>query len=418
MHRKNLRMNNFSIDQIPHYSGNQLIYACGDILDTASLATKLSSSPKVPDDGDMLPFHLRVHLIQSLRDLHIPSRQGIAVAASLDLMLRQGYAYKKPGTQGFYDAFTKSSPFQAKMIASAVIGPSGVGKTLSIERPLAQYSQVVDHEKMPGFISGFKQLLWLKVDAPNSGKLVDFLSNLMEATDMALGTNYFSATLKKDKKVPADMEKEWAGVARKHMLGILVIEEIQNLFKILPIKERLKKQQSSTKQQNTIKDDNTLKFLITATNSWKLPIMVSGTNDAMAIFQTRASTTGRFITHGYHSMVTPNGADDKDFKDVIFPTLCKYQWVKKKLPNTDEFRHLIYDLTAAIPRVYINLWIAAHSIAFENNRDELIFDDFKNGLVKYMEPMIPAIDAMKSDDPLKLSKYEDLFPRDAEFWVV
>lgn len=411
-------MHNLSTDEIPLYAGNQFIQACGEILDIPSLASKLSSRPNVPNDADMLPFHLRRHLVQSLRELHIPSRQGIAVASSLDLMLRQGYAYKKPGTPGFYEALYKSNPFQAKLIASAVIGPSGAGKTLAIERTLSIYHQVVDHEKMTGFISGFKQLLWLKIDAPDSGRLEDLLANLMEATDMALQTDYFSSTLKKDRRVTDNMKKEWAGIARKHMLGLLVIEEIQNLFKIPTLKERLKKQTVKSKHPMRIIDDNTLKFLITATNTWKLPLLVSGTNDAMAIFQNRASTTSRFITHGFHSIQTPKSSEDIDFRESIFPTLCKYQWVKKKLPNSDEFRRLVYDLTAGIPRIYINLWITAHIIAFDENRDELCFDDFKNALYKYMEPLIPAIDAMKSDDPNKLSKYEDLMPRDAGFWVV
>ena len=408
-------MNNNSIENIPLYAGNELIKACGDIYDPKALAGKLSFIPQPPIDDDLLPFHTRRHLVQSLRDLHIPSRKGIQVAETIDLMLRQGYAYKKPGTQGFFEAFTKSDPFDAKMIASAVIGPSGVGKTIAIERSLRLYPQVVDHEKMTGFVSGFKQLVWLKVNAPKSGKLTDLLFNIMEATDMAMQSNYFEHTLLKDKKDPLRMEAEWSGIARKHMLGLLVIEEVQNLFKIPTIKERLR---SKNTHLLRIIDDQALKFLISATNTWKLPLLVSGTNDASALFQSRASTTGRFITQGYHNLTLPISADDDDFRLTVFPTLCKYQWVKKKLPVSDEFRLLIYDLTAGIPRVYINLWIIAHMIAFDQNRDELRFEDFINGLNTFMKPMIPAIDALKSDDPAKLSKYEDLMPVDPEFWLV
>lgn len=408
----------YSVDLIDAYRGNPLIAACGDILDEKELALRISRYPNVPQNMNDIPFELRRHMTPSLRQLHIASPEGLRIAHTIDVTLRQGYAARKPGTSSFFEAFYRNPPINSQQSAAAVVGISGSGKTAAIEAPLSLYPVYVDHEKMPGYVSGFRQLIWIKIDAPETGKLVDLASNLMVATDIALNSEYFKHALKKDHKSGPDMFREWLGIAQKHALGLVVIEEIQNLFKLTPLKERRKhKNVDKDKFELRIVEDQTLKLLLTITNTWRIPIMIAGTHDGLAAFKMRFSTSQRLSADGYHEIHPPLNADDKVFSKTIFPTLAKYQWVSNKLPCSDSFRHLVFDLSLGIPRIYINLWISAHRVCFDRKEDALTLEHFKDAFDKYMQPLIPALDALRSNDPYRIARYEDLYPRGEDFWA-
>jgi hypothetical protein len=97
--------------------------------------------------------------------------------------------------------------------------------------------------------------------------------------------------------------------------------------------------------------------------------------------------------------------------------LVKYQFVKKPILPTLEFAELIIELSGGIQRLIIALWIAAHRVAFERKEDDLRFEDFKRAANTYLAPVGPAVAALRSKDPLRMAKYEDLIPRDDGYWA-
>ena len=66
--------------------------------------------------------------------------------------------------------------------------------------------------------------------------------------------------------------------------------------------------------------------------------------------------------------------------------------------------------------VIIALWIAAQRVALERNKGNLVIDDFKKAAATFLAPVAPAVAAFRSKDPVRMSKYEDLMPRDGAFW--
>lgn len=402
--------NNF----IPAYANNPLISACGPILDSREIGKALTHLPEYPGENVNLPFSIRKHMVPSIRDLFIPTPVCISLAETIDVMLRQGYSKRRPGTSDYWNTFYTKNNTQIPPCAATLVGISGAGKTVSIEKILNLYPQSYVHQSFPGYVGKFSQLIWLKVDAPESGKLGDFAYNLMLATNLALGTNYFEASLKKEKRPPS-MFDEWLGIAKKHALGILVIDEIQNFFKLAPKMERLRNK-TEDKLELRIVDDQTLKSILTLTNTLRMPLLASGTPDGLAVFRSRLSTAQRLTTGGHHQLVLPTKADDKHFSSTIFPIITQYQWVKNKVQKSDELRDLIFDLTACIPRVYTNLWVASHKVAFEKGEDNLSKEIIIEAMHSYLKPVIPAIEALKSNNPISLKKYEDLLPRDHHVW--
>ena len=163
-------------------------------------------------------------------------------------------------------------------------------------------------------------------------------------------------------------------------------------------------------------EDKTLKWILTLMNTWHIPIILSGTPDGIGAITRRLSNTERFVTSGYHLFQNFQSASDPQFSEMFLKELGKYQYVSKKLKVDVELAELIIELTGGIQRLIIALWIAAHRVALERNKGDLLLDDFKKAAGTYLAPVGPAVSALRSNDPNRMSKYEDLFPRDSAFW--
>lgn len=408
---------------IPQYRNNLLISACGPILNNEELLKRLSYNPEVPSNLENMPVEIRKHQMMSTRLLHIPSKTGIEVAQSIDLMLRQGYVNRNPKEPTTWNALYNDLSFKLapKMppLASYICGISGSGKSMGVERPLQFIPQVVTHQNFPHMQSSFTQLIWIKVDAPSSGKTSDFALSLMRETDRLLNSTHFSKYYdgSNQNKVGAQLLDLWLAKAKMHFLGLLVIDEVSNFFKIESLKVRMQKSATPEKLPLRIVDDETIKFCLNLNNTSSIPLIAIGTPDGMQAFATRLSTAERLITGGYHEFLNAKSSKDSYFEKYMMNTLFKYQWFPEKLENTDELIDLVYRLSAGVPRIYIALWYLAHRSAFDRGAKSLAAEDFLHASNTYMAPLRPAINALISNKPNMLSVYEDLLPRDDAFWA-
>lgn len=413
----------FDPQLVSEYKGNPLIMACGPILDKDELVNRLSYSPEIPLDVNNTPVEIRRHQMMSTRLLHIPCQAGIAVAQSIDLILRQGYINRNPKETATWEALYSNLDFklapEVPPLAAYISGISGTGKSRSVQRALQFYPQVYVHKNFPHMQSAFTQLIWIKVDAPRNGKASDLAFALMRETDRLLNSTHFYKYYNAQNKNSdgAYLLDIWLAKVKMHFLGLLVIDEISNLFKIEALKKRMQKNLSSHKFPLRIVDDETLKFCLNFNNTSNIPLMAIGTPDGMHAFATRLSTAERLVTGGYHEFLNSKSDSDFYFEKYMMKTLFNYQWFSKKLQISMELRKLIHQLSAGVPRIYIALWYLAHRCAFDRGADFLTEGDFVRASNTYMAPLRPAIRALLSNNPDMLSIYEDLLPRDDLFWA-
>lgn len=413
----------FDPQLIPQYKNNILISACGPVLNTEELINRLSYSPEIPSQVDCIPSEILKHQMMSIRLLHIPSKPGIEVAQSIDLMLRQGYVNRNPKDVSTWSALYNDPNFkpppEMPPLASYISGISGTGKSRAVQRALQFYPQVVTHQNFPNMKSPFTQLVWIKVDAPSSGKSSDLAYVLMRETDRLLNSTHFSKYYMEPTKYTngARLLDIWLAKAKSHLLGLLVIDEISNFFKIETLKKRMQKTASENKLLLRIADDETIKFCLNLNNTSNIPFIGIGTPDGMQAFATRLSTAERLVSGGYHEFLNDKSATDTYFEKYMMKNLFQYQWFPENLENTGELRELIYQLSAGIPRIYIALWYLAHRSAFDRGAKCLMKADFIHASNQYMAPLKPAINALISNKPNMLSVYEDLLPRDDVFWA-
>ncbi|MBK9236727.1 MAG: AAA family ATPase [Rhodoferax sp.] len=404
------------------YHGNILTAGLGPLRSRLEVMQQLMERPKVPKSLAGIAPHVALHHLMSVRDFHIPSIEECRLHETIDLMMRQNYRYLDPVSAQTWSTISgepsRPKRRQAPGYGAAVEGISGTGKTEAIRRCLESYPyQVVHHEAFPRLQGGHRQVVWLSVEVPASGRSVDLAVALMRAWDKATGGSRFATSIQKERRDGMKMLDEWQQVASAHFLGILHLDEIQNFFKLAALKKRGKRSGLGDAPELSIVEDQVLKWILTLINTWQVPLLVSGTPDGIGALTRRLSNTERIVTSGYHPFHHFDSASDPEFRKHFLDKLGPYQYVSKKLPVTDELAVLVIELTGGIQRLVIALWIAAQRVALERNSGELRLDDFKKAAATFLAPVAPAVAAFRSKDPARMSKYEDLLPRDGAFWA-
>jgi len=354
-------------------------------------------------------------------ELGLPLLIGTSVGGR-SLMVRQNYRYLDPTLATTWSTISGGKALnavkRAPAFGAAAVGHSGTGKSDTIDRCLRSYPQIVQHDTFPRLVDGHLQVNWLSINVPGSGRAVDLATDLMREWDRVTQTKRFASDLNKDRRDGMKMLDSWRQVASAHFLGVLHLDEIQNLFKLATLKKRRRGTAPIAEAPElSIVEDQFLKWLLVLMNTWQVPILISGTPDGVGALTRRLSTTERIVTSGYHVFEPFSDANQPAFRGTFLNQLGKYQFVEKPLPIDDELAELIIELTGGIQRLVIALWIAAQRVALERNQGDLRLSDFRKAAATFLAPVAPAVAAIRSKDSAKLTKYEDLIPREDNFWA-
>lgn len=410
------------------YAGNILIKGLGPILSREEAMAFLTHLPPIPKRLDGVPKQVRMHMVLSILDLHLPDLANVRLQATIDLMLRQGYRYRNPGNPQTWRT-TSGTPYvhktpRAPAMAGADVGIPGVGKTQAAIRSFSYYPQVIRHDSFPRLVTGLDQMVWLSVDVPSSGRAEDLASNLMTGWDSAMAAAIpgyqprFSEEVSRVRRNGMWMLDQWRQWAISHYLGFLHLDEVQNFFQISTLERRRKRTNGDGSLELSIVEDKCLKWILNFLNTWQVPLLMSGTPDGIAALTKRMSNTQRMSIGGFHKFSHFESAQDQEFRSIYLPQLAKYQYVSKKLPVTDELAGLLIELSGGVKRILVALWIAAHKIAFERDTDDLLLSDFKQAAATYMAPLAPAVAALRSGNQKRLAQFEDLLTNAPAFWEV
>lgn len=405
------------------YEGNVLIAGLGPIPSDVDALRHLLIRPKPPSDVGAIPRHVRRHSAMDVCDLHLPSLIERQLLDSVGLMVRRGYRYRDPELAATWVAVSGESVRRIAPLpvahAAAVEGISGVGKTQGCLRSLQIFpSQVIAHARFPRLSGPFQQVVWLSVEVPPSGKSSDLARALMAAWDEATGGARFAEWLAKD-KITNGMRAldEWRQVAVSHFLGVLHLDEVENLFKLSSLARRSKRKGVGDTPELSIVEDQVLRWLLHLTNSGQIPLLVSGTPDGIGALSKRLSTLQRLNTCGYHAFEPFQDHNAPEFRRSFLGTLGRYQYVRDRLPIDDDLAKLIIELTGGVHRIIIALWVAAHRVALERTTDDLRLEDFATAARKWLAPLAPAVAALRTGDAQQMARYEDLMRSDSPLWA-
>lgn len=215
--------------------GNILVEALPAIKTDAQWLEQLLTLPAFDEEQREDDAHIRAYNIAELKDLFIPGDRHLLLARRLDQLIRWGYRKRNPRSpdrarllQTTYEhAQTSGQAIKLKfddkrpICSFSLIGQSGMGKSTSTEEILAAYPQYIFHPEDNLF-----QIVWLKVDCPKNGSVRDLAMTLLEIFDSILGTTHALVSTRTNAYA---LTAKVSHLAMTHSLGILVLDEMQNL---------------------------------------------------------------------------------------------------------------------------------------------------------------------------------------------
>ena len=389
------------IDQkLREYNENLLIQALPPTFDNEEFIDLVSEEPEYGDEEVCWNKSERFHCVARLSSYFDPQGKTIDLNNNISILIKRGYLARNPLKPTFalrsrqiYGAIESSSGRELEKYVSqptsasglTLIGPSGMGKSTNLHKILSLYDQVIFHPKLSTY-----QIVWLKVDCPHAGSLKGLCTDIFMAIDKLLGTTYHTKFSSRNHTEDL-MLAQVAQLANTHHLGLLVIDEMQNL-----VNARRGK-------------DDLLNFLVKMDNIRSVPVIKVGTNEALPILQGNFRNARRGTGEG--SIIWDRMQKNDDDWQLFVENLWEYQWTRKKVTLSPELAEAFYDESQGIIDVAIKLFrmVQCRSIALEGDEAitvELIRQVAKDGLY-LLKPMLAAI---RNNDEREMLRYKDIAP--------
>jgi AAA domain len=313
--------------QIPSYKGNPLIEALSPIYKEEEVAALLGYDPGYDEEYRQWSPELRLHLILDAVRFIQPLTNHIGLEQLLSGLIRLGYIGRNPfAVKGYHlrdrasiqrmkEGLKVPAPPQPTGREVSVIGFSGVGKTTAIRSILALYDQVINHSRYHGQLFTLRQIVYIKLECPQDGSLGGLCKAFFKEVDRLLETNTYRLYARNGRRTVDEMVIDMAGVASRHRLGVLVIDEIQNL--------REAKGDGAAQLLN---------FLVQLDNELGIPVVLVGTPKAQSVL------TGEFRrarrASGLGAFPWDRMEEDEEW-NIFTQALWKYQYVRKQTNPSD-----------------------------------------------------------------------------------
>ncbi len=284
---------------VPAHQNNPLIEALPDYLEwrPADILRKLAKVPVMPIEVGTRSQNT-AWLSELPSNLFIPTKRHYALFETVDLLIRQGYVLRNPITseraEYLRDAYARmqagehvtDGTFETEcheQLTASLIGTSGLGKTRTVERILTLYPQLIEHERR--FVGGpFLQITYLHVECPHDGSVIALCRGILAEIDRLTGIDYRGKFKITDRTTLETLKSTLAHVLAVHYVGIIVIDEIQNLT-------------SSRKNREDL-----FNFIVSLSNSLNVPPAFRGNAEDLRVFDEQHAHRKTFRHPGIHQL--------------------------------------------------------------------------------------------------------------------
>lgn len=390
--------------KLPEYNANPMIQALPPLMTEDEFLESVIVMPNFSPEEKFLEPHLRTHCVERLSRYFDPINKTTQLHQAISVLLMQGYIarnilkpqYARRANQ-IYQAIqakggkTLENHVDVPTSASGFtfIGPSGMGKTTNLKNILDLYPQVIAHPEHNVY-----QLVWIKIDCPHAGSLKGLCIDVFKEIDRLLGTNYFKK-FGSTRNSEDYMLAQVAQLAHTHHLGMLVIDEMQNL-----VNARRSK-------------DDLLNFLVKMDNTVGVPVIRVGTNEAYPILQGNFRNARRGTGEGgvLWNRMKQDDEDEWDEWKFFVEGMWKYQWTTEYTILTDEIYEALYYETQGIIDLVVKLYKMVQWRAIAEGEEEIITTDLIKQVAKEGLYLVkPMLDAIRSGDTEWMTDYKDIAP--------
>lgn len=322
---------------------NSLIAKLPPVRSEEEYIEEFEKAPYIDEAERRLSVSERALCVSRLTDLRVAREFGYAVDFRIAEALRKGYRLSKKKDVIQDDGLGGSiyKKIEGDTTAFVLIGPSGVGKTTVLNSSLDYYEQVITHVEEQ-YVA--KQVVYIKVECPPGDSIKSFYDSCIYEMEKAIDYELLD---KKRCKTTDQKEQLFKKVAARWNLGLLIIDEIQNLL--------------------ATRNSNLMNQFLTLTNELSVPIIFIGTDKIMDYFSKSEFFTKRRLGVEIHAM-----AYKKDALWIqLMQKLWKYQWMQEYVPLTEELSDVFYQETGGIINRVIELFANSQREAIFSGRDTI-----------------------------------------------
>lgn len=402
-------------DQVlSEYRANPFIEALPPIFSKEDFVEDVAVYPPFDKSERQLDAKYRFHCIERLSWYFQPLDRHIDLEQRLSRIIRQGYLARNPirpeyaarlrqihkaiKQGGGKYQLTNHVSAQTSASGFTVIGISGGGKSTAIKHILSTYPQVILHSNYLELDLNLYQVVWLKLDCPHAGSLKGLCTDFFLAIDNLLRTNNYSKFGSPRNSEDA-MLAQMAQIASTHGLGILIIDEIQNL--------------SRAKSGGS---ENMLSFFVKLVNTIGVPVLRIGTNKALPVLQGDFRQARRGVGEG--GMLWERMENDDEWSFFI-EGMFQYQWTKKYIPLSEStpeifqsIKDVLYEQSQGIVDIAVKLFMMAQWRAIVLGTEIITVELIEQVAQDSLHLVRPMLDALKSGDPQRIARYGDISPID------
>ena len=381
---------------VPAYRGNPFIEALPPVVDDDGAIDGMQNLVTATDAERALPPVHRMHVLAGVTRFMQPLDYHVDLFHRVSILLRQGYDERNPTSPKFVHDLTECTAELARLVKDmgnpahgkvkagtrrrigagsslTLLGTSGVGKSTAVEAILRCYAQVICHSEIKGPLAAVYQLVWLKLSVPPDGSIKALCIDFFEAVDEVLGTDYvrlFVNTHATVDKLIVVMGR----VAFLHGLGMLVIDELQNL--------NVAKSGGPEKMMNTFK---MIRDVV------RVPIVCIGTHEAVAILSEDLQTARR--NSGLQPMERMK--DDPQF-NLFCDSLFSAQFLREPLALTPEIVTRLHWLSQGIADVVVKLFVSAQTRALSTGLETMTLAMFDDAYTREMGLLHPFLERLRN----------------------
>lgn len=330
---------------LPEYAENPFIAGLGPMLTLEQIQEKITIVPRYSREERRQHPTYRRHCCLRLLQAFFPLTSQVRAVDNLHMMIRDGYLGRNPLTGSHQRAFLnavdrveqndiqiESDHEATSTVGSAAnIGVPGMGKSTTFELGAKLFPAVL----RPVIGYEVTQIPVIPVLCPSEGSVKQFCRNFFKAVDKRVGWNRYSRQFGKD-KIPAEtMLLHVQHLAHMHAIGVIVVDEIQNLMS------------ATGKNAGAL-----MKFYVTMTNTIGVPVLLIGTMSATEVLQQGFHAARR--GDGYGSQVWDRAADGPEWR-TWFKQVWQFQWLSQRTKLTDELAQAMYQETQGVLDLAVKL---------------------------------------------------------------
>ena len=326
----------------------------------------------------------------------------VDVFGRIDRCIRWGYADRNPLAPAYaaqlaagmsacvsHGSLNYAGGYHPHTYGFSILGISGIGKSTTVESILSLYPQVIRHTQYRGIPLVMHQVSWLKIDCSCDGSLKGLCMDFFRELDGLLGTSYSEQYSSRR----ATLDRMMIAMSRlcvSHNVGVLIIDEIQNLC---------------SAQKGV--PEKVLNFFVTLVNTIGVPVIMIGTPKALSILQNEFQQAKRGSGQG-------DALWERMPNDTSWELFCRaiwtYQYTKGHIPFTTGMKDALYEEAQGIPFLAVHIYKLVQEDAILSGKESFTEADLHRIASEKMGLTKPMREAMKAGREVDLKQYIDITP--------